>query len=302
MLGENVRYDGSNKLDRYLKSKLGKYINFVPVCPETECGLSVPREPMHIEYDGRSFQLLGNSTRTDHTEKFYKWTVKKLNELKKMPLDGFIFKSRSPSCGVWDVKIYDSYGRSLRKGKGIFVNEFTKKIPTIPVEDSDHLANKETLIHFLEKVFLLWRFHEMMRSDFSAKQLINFHSSAKLALMAHSPEIMRKMGNIVANLKKEKFKKILALYEKKLFECINSETTTGRHVNVLQHTLGYFRNLLKREEKQQAETMINKYKEGEISLFKVLQLMYKFAVKYNVSYLAKQFYLNPFPMGLIRKN
>jgi len=144
LLGENVRYDGAHKLDAYLKDKLGKLVEWVPVCPEIECGLGVPREPMHLIGSLESLRLVTRNSRIDHTDKMLEWAKKKLAQLEKKELRGFIFKSDSPSCGLNSV--------FSEKGIGIFAKEFTKHFKLMPVEDNDRLQDEKIMGNFIEKI------------------------------------------------------------------------------------------------------------------------------------------------------
>ncbi len=110
LLGENVRYDGGHKLDRFLSDTMGQYVKYVPVCPEVECGLGVPRESMHLEGDPDSPCLVTTYSKQDMTERMIRWARKRITELEKEDLCGFIFKSNSPSSGMERIKVYNEKG------------------------------------------------------------------------------------------------------------------------------------------------------------------------------------------------
>jgi len=145
LLGENVRYDGAHKLDAYLKDKLGKLVEWVPICPETECGFGVPREPMHLIGSPELSRLVTRNSKIDHTDKMLEWAKKKLAQLEKKELRGFIFKSDSPSCGLNSV--------FSKKGIGIFTKEFTEHFKLMPVEDEVRLRDGAAMKNFIEKIF-----------------------------------------------------------------------------------------------------------------------------------------------------
>lgn len=144
LMGENVRYDGAHKRDAYLEDKLGKLVEWVPVCPETECGLGVPREPMYLIGSSELPRLVTRNTNIDHTDKMLKWTEKRLKELEKEKLSGFVFKNNSPSCGLNSV--------FSEKGIGIFAKEFIKHFKLMPVEDNDRLQDEKIMGNFIEKI------------------------------------------------------------------------------------------------------------------------------------------------------
>ena len=157
LLGENVRYDGGHKLDHYLVETLGKYIEWVPICPEVEYGLSVPREAMRLVGDPESPRLVTLSTGIDHTDGMHAWANKKLKDLEKSDLCGFIFKSRSPSSGYKGVKVHSSSGMPARMGTGIFAAAFIKHFPLVPVEDDERLHDPQLRENFIEQIFVFQR-------------------------------------------------------------------------------------------------------------------------------------------------
>jgi len=152
LLGENVRYDGGHKLDSFLKDTLGRYADFVPVCPEVECGLSIPREAMRLVGDPGDPRLMTRKTLIDHTPRMKKWTAKRLRELEKEDLRGFICRSRSPSCGKAGVKVYDETGTQIQKGSGLFVKAFMERFPVLPVEEDERLRDSGLRENFIERI------------------------------------------------------------------------------------------------------------------------------------------------------
>ncbi len=124
LLGKRVRYDGGHELDRYITETLGQYFEWVPVCPEVEYGLPVPREAMRLEGAPDSPLLVTIHTGIDHTEGILKWAKKRIKDLEQEKLCGFIFKSGSPSSGIGGVKIYTASGIPSRRGVGIFGGAF----------------------------------------------------------------------------------------------------------------------------------------------------------------------------------
>ncbi len=144
LLGENVRYDGRHKLGHYLEDAFGKFVEWVPVCPEVECGLGVPREAMHLTDSAESQRIITKITNIDHTDKMLKWAEKRLEGLKKEEISGFIFKNNSPSCGLHKV--------FHKKGTGIFAAEFIKHFHALPVEDEERLRDENCRKKFIESI------------------------------------------------------------------------------------------------------------------------------------------------------
>ena len=165
LLGENVRYDGGHKLDRFLRDDLGRYVDFVSVCPEVECGLSVPREAMRLVGDQENPRLLTCNTLVDHTERMMQWVAKRLHELEKEDLRGFVFKSRSPSSGMTGVNVYDETGTRIGRGSGLFARAFMDRFPVVPVEDDDRLNDPGLRENFIERIITYDRLRNMESSN-----------------------------------------------------------------------------------------------------------------------------------------
>jgi len=161
LLGERVRYDGGHKLDEFLKDAFGPSVEWVPVCPEVECGLPVPREAMSLSGPSKTPRLVTTGQGIDHTDRMLQWTKNKLSALAAMGLAGFVFKSRSPSCSLRGVPRYTASGRSGRKGRGLFANAFIQYVPAVPVEDDERLHDPRFIEKFKERV----RAHERQREN-----------------------------------------------------------------------------------------------------------------------------------------
>ena len=163
LAGGHVRYDGGHKLDRILTDTLGQYVQYVPVCPEVECGLPIPREAMRLEGDPGSPRLVTIRTRRNMTDRMIRWARKRVVELEKEDLSGFIFKSSSPSSGMERVKVYNKKGMPVKKGTGMFARIFMEHFPLLPVEDEGRLHDPKSRENFIERIFTLRRWREVLR-------------------------------------------------------------------------------------------------------------------------------------------
>lgn len=302
LLGENVRYDGGHKLDHYLRDTLGQFVEWVPVCPEVECGLPVPREAMHLLDKPGAPRLVTRSTGIDHTDRMLAWAKKKLNELEKQKLSGFVFKSRSPSSGMQGVKLYTETGVSARKGIGIFANAFLERFPLLPVEDEGRLQDPGIRENFIERVFVYQRWHEQVASHGSLGSLVDFHAEHKLLLMSHSSKHLRELGTLVAQGKKQQRKMLFDAYFRILMDGLRLMATVKKHTNVLQHMAGYFKKSLAAAEKQELQEVITQYHKGLVPLIVPMTLLKHYVRKYEEPYLSKQHYLNPHPLELMLRN
>jgi uncharacterized protein YbgA (DUF1722 family)/uncharacterized protein YbbK (DUF523 family) len=302
LLGENVRYDGSHKLDHYLVETLGKYVEWVPVCPEVESGLPVPREAMRLVGDPVSPRLITRKSRKDHTEKMLRWAEKKCKELERQNLCGFIFKSRSPSSGIRNVKVYTSAGMPGRTGKGIFGGAFMEQFPLIPAEDDGRLHDPALRENFIERVFVLKRWRGFLEHGAKPGDLVAFHTSHKLLLMAHSQKHYRLLGRIIANTKKLRHQEALSQYITLFMDALKLIATVKKNTNVLMHIMGYFKKNLSSDEKKEMLEVIENYHRGFVPLIVPIVLINHYVRKYDEPYLKKQNYLNPSPLELMLRN
>ncbi|MGP8154828.1 MAG: DUF523 domain-containing protein [Smithella sp.] len=152
LLGEKVRYDGGHKLNTVLKDTLGKYVDYVPICPEVECGLGVPRKSMYLKGNSDSPRLIVTDTGEDMTGRIVNWALERVNQLEKEDLCGFIFKSNSPSCGIEKVKVFNEKHTHLKEGVGIFAKIFMERFPLQPVEDEERLNDPALRANFIERI------------------------------------------------------------------------------------------------------------------------------------------------------
>lgn len=302
MLGERVRYDGGHKQDRYLRDELGRFVEWVPVCPEVECGLPVPREAMRLVGDPDSPRLLTNKTGVDHTDRMKKWIARRLPELEKENLRGFVFKSRSPSSGMQNVKIYTEAGQPGRKGSGLFAGAFMDHFPYLPVEDEGRLHDAGLRENFIERVFVTHRWMTLIQKPPTMGDLVDFHSDHKLLLMAHSPKHLSRMGKLVANPPGKKAGETFGDYFKLLMEAMGLKATIRKNTNVLQHMMGYFKKTISPDEKQELLEVIDRYHRAMIPLVVPITLFSHYVRKYRTPYLQRQVYLNPHPMELMLRN
>lgn len=302
LLGESVRWDGGHRLDRYLTDTLGQFVEYVPVCPEVECGYPVPREPFHLEGDPAKPRLIASKTGKDHTERMERWARNRVRELEKEDLCGFIFKSGSPSSGMERVKVRNDRGLPVKKGSGIFARIFMEHFPDTPAEEDGRLHDMPLRENFIERIFILMRWREMLQESGNLGGLVDFHTRHKMLILSHQPQIYRDMGKLVAVGKKSAEKKLFQRYQDLLMEALRYKTTPSKNTNVLQHAMGYFKKHLSPDEKQELLEVIEKYRLGYVPLIVPITLLNHFVRKYEQSYLKDQIYLNPHPLELQLRN
>ncbi|WP_028580162.1 YbgA family protein [Desulfogranum japonicum] len=301
LLGNQVRYDGGHKRDRYITDTLGNFFEFVPVCPEVECGLPIPREAMRLIGDPQTPRLVTNKSGVDHTEKMQSWAKKRVEQLASENLCGFIFKSKSPSSGMERVKVYDTNNVPQSVGVGLFAQIFMDRFPLLPVEEEGRLHDLKLRENFIESVFVYRRWRDTV-SDFTPQKLVTFHTDHKLLLRAHSEKHYRELGRIAAKAGSDAPKELLAAYQDTLMACMKLKPTVKKHVNVLMHMMGYFKKLLSSDEKQELLEIIEQFRNQHIPLIVPITLFNHYVRKYNEQYLMQQHYLTPHPTELKLRN
>jgi uncharacterized protein YbgA (DUF1722 family)/uncharacterized protein YbbK (DUF523 family) len=302
LLGENVRFDGGHKLDPFLRDTLGQYVEYVPVCPEVECGLPVPRESMHLEGDPASPRLVTSRTKQDMTQRMVTWARKRVVELEKENLMGFIFKSDSPSSGMERVRVYSEKGMPSKKGVGMFARIFMEYFPLLPVEEEGRLHDPVLRENFIERLFALGRWREVLEQKGGRGALVKFHTKHKLLVLSHSPKHYQEMGRLVAQGKGLPLRDLYLQYQSVFLEALKLKTTPKKNANVLQHMMGYFKEQLTSNEKQELLDVIDLYRTEYLPLIVPITLIKHYVRKYDQPYLKEQVYLNPHPIELRLRN
>ncbi|HEX7539889.1 MAG TPA: DUF523 and DUF1722 domain-containing protein [Syntrophales bacterium] len=302
MLGQNVRWNGGHALDRFLVNSLGKYVEYVPVCPEVECGFGIPRDTFRLIGDPKRPRLVIHKTGADHTERMEAWARKRVEELEKEDLCGYIFKSDSPSSGMERVKVYSDKGIPSKVGVGLFARIFMEHFPLTPVEEEGRLHDPVLRENFIERIFTCMRYCDIMEGTRQTGRLMDFHTKNKLLLMAHSPKHLKEMGSLVAHAKGMPARELVERYEGLLMAAMALKPTVAKHENVLMHIMGYFKKDLSADEKQELLDVIQEYKRGLIPLIVPVTLLGHYVRKYSQPYLKEQTYLNPHPAELMLRN
>jgi uncharacterized protein YbgA (DUF1722 family)/uncharacterized protein YbbK (DUF523 family) len=302
LVGERVRWNGTHKLDRFLTDTLGKFVEYVPVCPEVECGFDVPREPFRQVGDPDSPRLITSRTKIDYTDRMTQWARKRVIELEKENLCGFIFKSRSPSSGMERVKVYNETGIPVKKGVGIFARKFMEHFPLLPVEEDGRLHNPKLRENFIERIFTFKRWREALAEQQNRGNLVSFHTKHKMLILSHSPQHHRRMGKLVAQAKEIPLKELYKQYQELLMDALRLTSTPRKNANVMIHILGYFKKQLSSDEKQELLEIIDLYRQGTVPLIVPITLINHYVRKYEQPYLEDQYYLQPHPLELQLRN
>jgi len=279
-------------------------VAFVPVCPEVECGLSVPREAMRLVGDPAAPRLLTVKNKLDLTERMDRWAEAKVAELAGADLCGFVFKYGSPSSGMSRVKVYpENGGAPALKGRGLFAARLMDALPLLPVEDEGRLNDPVLRENFIERVFVMHRWRRLVGDKgFSLGALVDFHTRHKLLVMAHSVVHYRSLGRLVAHGADLPPAELQSAYLSGLMEALRLPATIKKNVNVLEHVMGYFKRSLSPDEKQELLEILAAYAQELLPLIVPVTLLNHYVRKFGESYLAGQWYLRPHPAELKLRN
>lgn len=301
LLGEEVRFDGGHKRDRFLTETLARFVTFVPVCPEVEMGLPVPRESLRLVAGESGPRLIGKSG-VDHTDAMHAWARVRCTELARLGLSGYVLKKDSPSCGLARVREYAASGIPQRSGRGLFAAVLTGAMPLLPVEEEGRLTDPVLRENFFDRVFGYQRLRAFFQTDWRVSDLVEFHSREKLLLLAHQTDGYRALGRIVAGAKARVRDELQCEYGAAFMATLAHHATPGRHANVLEHMLGYFKELLAPDEKQELVALVADYRTGLVPLIVPVTLLQHHVRRHGVEYLARQHYLAPHPKELLIRN
>lgn len=302
LLGNKVRYDGGHSHDRFLTQTLGLFAEYVPVCPEVECGMPTPREAVRLVGSTENPRLETRKTAVDKTDQMKTWIKNRLKELAKEDLCGFIFRSKSPSSGLYRIRVYGDDGKVRKNGTGLFAKAYTEAFPRIPVEEAGRLNDPKLRENFIENIFSLQRWRQLRDHHVTLGGLVAFHTQNKLLILSHNQDIYRKMGKLVAQGKNDEFSHLIDTYESHLLKALRLPPTLKKNINVLQHIMGYFKKNLSSDEKQELLTVFDQYRLGYVPLIVPITLINHYVRKYDQPWLKIQTYLNPHPFELKLRN
>jgi uncharacterized protein YbgA (DUF1722 family)/uncharacterized protein YbbK (DUF523 family) len=302
LLGQAVRYDGGHKRNRFLTQVLGRFVEWVPVCPELEVGMGVPRESVRLVGRAQEPRMIAERSQTDWTEKMQAYARRRIEKLEKMRLDGYVLKKDSPSCGMERVRVYAMRGAPTREGRGMFARALTDAMPLLPMEEEGRLADLKLMENFIERIFAYHRWQQLLEGRASARRLVEFHTRHKLLLLAHSESHFRRLGRLVAQAGKQPLAPILQEYGTALMQALSVPATARKHVNVLEHMMGYFSPQIESAERGELGEIIREYRRGLLPLVVPITLIRHYLKKFHVDYLLNQVYLDADPRELMLRN
>ncbi|MGA1822417.1 MAG: YbgA family protein [Thermoplasmatota archaeon] len=293
---EHCRFDGAIIKSRPVE-KLKDHADVIHDCPEMGIGLGVPRRPINIKMGDKGRILHQPATGRDLTEEMNEWVRNRLDSLGEV--HGFILKSKSPSCGIGDVKLYRPEGIGVLTGKddGFFGRGVKERFSHLAVETEARLGEETILDHFLTKLFTLARFSEA-RKNGKARDLIDFHSRHKFLLMAYSQKELKTLGNITASQKERGIDDAWDQYGTHLSGAMSKGAKYSSQINVLSHMFGYFSGDLENRERHFFLDLLEAYREDRIPLSACKEVLRGMIIRFDVEYLKDQLYLDPYPVEL----
>jgi uncharacterized protein YbgA (DUF1722 family)/uncharacterized protein YbbK (DUF523 family) len=290
LLGEEVRFNGGHKRFRFLTDQLDPYVDWVPYCPEIEIGLGTPREPIRLTADGR---LVNRSGTADHTA-----------SMAALPLpsgiDGYVFKAKSPSCGVQGIPRYRDDGEaSGAYGSGLYAERVIAEFPLLAVEDEGRLNDAGLREAFVERVFAAARLRALLSGAWEPRDLVAFHARHKLQLLAHDPSRYQSAGRVVASAGSGVPRASAgAAYGEVFLAAMAARATRGRNANALLHAYSRIGPSVAQPLSADLVGRIDAYRRGEVPLSVPVALLAHYASGGDLPWLAEQTYLSPFPAGL----
>ena len=299
LLGERVRYDGGHKRDHCLTHVMGPHVEWVPVCPEFEMGLGVPREAIQLQRKNSQIRLVSIETRVDHTKTMRRWAKQRLGELSGENLSGYILKSRSPSCGMERVPIHEDSGARAGRERGLYAKALIERFENLPVEEEGRLANPKLRENFIERVFACHRLRQLFDKRWKNRDVVEFQARHKLLLMSHSPRLCREIGRLAAQIAECPRKEFRQRYESLFTQAMKTAATPGRHASVLRHMAACLTDRLDPAQRQELSRLIEDYRQGLAPLSTPLGLIRSLVRRIGVDYLNDQFYLNPHPKEIV---
>jgi uncharacterized protein YbgA (DUF1722 family)/uncharacterized protein YbbK (DUF523 family) len=298
-----VRYNGGHKHSRLCTKELTNIFDFKPTCPEVAAGLGVPREPVRLINMNEGIKVRGSDNQdVDVTNELQRQAAHYLGTHNN--ICGFIFTPKSPSCGLFNVKVYHQNGNPLDKDQGMFAKSIVEQMPYLPVEESGRLNDPLLKETFISAVFVYHDWTKTVARKNDKKSLIDFHSRHKFQLMAHCISTYKTLGQLVADLKTKPLHELKWRYLNQFMAAIKKPTTRGRHCNVMEHAQGYLSNAASITEIQSINKSIHDYRKGFVPLIVPITLLTHYAKLHeNKShYLLQQSYLNPYPLEMGLRN
>jgi uncharacterized protein YbgA (DUF1722 family)/uncharacterized protein YbbK (DUF523 family) len=249
----------------------------VLVCPEVEIGLGTPREAIHLVAGENGPRLIGNRTGRDHTDAMRESAERRIDQLERLDLSGYVLKSKSPSCALFRIPVYGDNGTPIERGRGVFAEALVRRLPLLPVEDEGRLNDPRLRESFFTRVFGYRRLRDLLRSDWRPSDLIAFHAREKFLLLSHDPESLRELGGLVARAGALDREALAEAYQERFMQALSVAPGRRRQVNVLEHVAGFFRRRVDDEGRRHLCEATEDFRHGLVPLVVPITLIRHFA-------------------------
>lgn len=297
LLGRAVRWDGRHKRDAFLSEELARFVTWVPVCPEVEVGMGVPRESVRLVRSDPAgpVRMVAERSGTDWTERMQAWARRRVRELEALDLCGYVLKRNSPSCGLERVRLWDERGASRRRGRGLFAEALLAAAPALPIEEEGRLGDPALREHWLERVFAYRRLRALFAGRWRRADLVTFHTAHELQLLAHAPRLARELGRLVAEAPARPPAALRARYERLFMEALRRRATPRREADVLERVLARLGSRLDAAERRALRARLDDYRRGLAPWIAPAARIREHVRRLGDPYLAAQVYLDPHP-------
>ncbi|MEW6411302.1 MAG: DUF523 and DUF1722 domain-containing protein [Candidatus Zixiibacteriota bacterium] len=303
LLGQKVRFDGGHKRDRFITDLLGEYFEFIPICPEVDIGMGVPREAVHLAGIPDAPRMVGGRTGKDWTQAMNQYSARKARQIEKYRLSGYILKAKSPSCGMERVKLYTLDGKATdQRTIGLYARHLLERHPLLPVEEEGRLNDAVLRENFIIRVFAYSRLQSLFSNGYKRADVVRFHTIHKYLLLAHSPKHYQLLGKLVASVKHMTPSDFCDQYSALFLEGLKFKSTTAKNTNVLMHMAGFIKNVADNDDRQRLHQVIEDYHKQLVPLIVPITLLRHFVEKFQIEYLTDQIYLNPHPKEMMLRN
>ncbi|MDR6226149.1 YbgA family protein [Desmospora profundinema] len=297
LLGERVRYNGAHKRDRFIVDSLGSHVEWVPVCPEVELGMGVPREPIRLEADPdrpSHPRLMGIQSRQDWTDDMAALAERRAKVWEREPLSGYIWKKGSPSCGMDRIPIHGTgKGGDEKQGRGLFASALMERFPLLPVVDEEKLKDPDMLSRFIGAVAARHRWLRLLASNPGPPDLLAFHRRHEMALSAHSPDALPRLDRLASGVDALTWEECLTRYETGLMEAMWTPATPDKHAKVMQAMVERLEATLDPADREELRACVEAYHRGWLPLAVPLTLLRHHVRRNPDGWAEKQTYLSP---------
>ena len=293
LLGKPVRFDGSHKRNRFITEVLGKVFTFVPICPEVETGMGVPRETIDLHGAPESPRLIGNESGVDRTTSINRWSSTRVRQQDIKQVCGFILKSKSPTCGLKSARIIGPTGRSTKRGQGLFASALYRHYPSMPIIEERDLYDPDERDNFIVRLFAYHRVKIALSHRPTVRKLAMFHRGEICLLNAHSRDWRRLLDQLLSQPSMTKPTTVRDEYVREFMGALALRSTVAKNLKVMGDVYRVLNKHAASTDLENCSLLIEAYRKGECQLLKPLHELRRCAEKHGIDELREQSWLFP---------